>query len=302
MGNGESTTDYERTWRVAFQGERGAFSEAAIAKLFGENVETAPCPTFENLFLAVAEGRAGSILAPLENSLAGSVHRCYDLLLETPLLIEAEVVLPVAHCLIGCAGATLADIRYVETHPVALAQCQRFFAAHPQVEYRAANDTAASVRRVVERGDKSIAAIAACRAAKLYGGEVLQRNLQDHSENFTRFVLLSPAPLIAPDADKVSLVFQLKHQPGSLYQAIGAFATRGLDLLKIESRPIAGAPWQYRFYLDVRAGVNEPAFSEALNDLEHCAEDLRLLGCYRSAARHSQVTQKEKISWHEKTT
>jgi prephenate dehydratase len=221
------------------------------------------------------------------------------LLLETSLLIEAEVVIPIAHSLIGCAGARLEDVRVVESHPVALAQCQRFFAAHPQMEYRAANDTAASVRRVVERGDKSIAAIASCRAAKLHGGEILQRNLQDHAENYTRFVLLSPAPRIAPDADKISLVFKLKHEPGSLYHAIGAFAIRGLDLLKIESRPVAGAPWEYRFYLDARALVNQPEFSAALNDLEHSAEDVRLLGCYRAAARHSQETAKEIISWHE---
>ncbi len=286
--------------RVAFQGERGAFSEEAIAKLLGDGVEAVPCPTFESLFCAVAEGRAGRILAPLENSLSGSVHRCYDLLLETSLLIEAEVVLPVAHCLIGCAGATLTDIRVVESHPVALAQCRRFLAAHPQLEYRAANDTAASARRVVERGDHSIAAIAASRAAKLYGGTVLQRNIQDHAENFTRFVLLAPAPRSAPDADKISLVFQLKHQPGALYKAIGAFAERGLDLLKIESRPIAGAPWQYLFYLDVSTSINEPAFSNALNVLENCAENMRLLGCYRAAARHSQASTEEKFLWQKK--
>jgi prephenate dehydratase len=287
--------------RVAFQGERGAFSEEAIAKLLGEAAIAVPCPTFESLFRAVDEGRAERILAPLENSLAGSVHRCYDLLLETSLLIEAEVVLPVAHCLIGCAGARLEDIRVVESHPVALAQCQRFLAAHPQIEYRAANDTAASARRIVEKGDKSVAAIAASRAAKLHGGQVLRRNLQDHAENYTRFVLLSPAPRIAPDADKVSLAFKLKHEPGSLYRAIGAFATRGLDLLKIESRPVIGAPFQYRFYLDARASVSQTEFSAALNELENSAEDVRLLGCYRAAARYSQDNAKEIISWHEKT-
>lgn len=274
--------------RVAFQGEAGAFSAEAAVKLLGDNIITVPCPTFESLFAAVDEGRADRVLAPLENSLAGSVHRCYDLLRETSLLIEAEVVLPIAHCLIGCTGATIADLRVVESHPVALAQCQRFLAAQPQIEYRAANDTAASVRRVVAADDKSVAAIASRRAAYLYGGNILRENLQDHAENYTRFVLLAPAPRIAPHADKISLVFQLKHQPGTLYHALGVFAERGLDLLKIESRPIPGTPWQYRFYADVSAALNQAAFIEALAEVTAFVTDLRVLGCYPSAARDSQ--------------
>jgi prephenate dehydratase len=150
------------------------------------------------------------------------------------------------------------------------------------------------VRRVVERGDKSIAAIAGQRAAQLYGGTILQTNLQDHAENYTRFALLSPAPRIPSNADKTSLVFQLKHQPGALHRALGAFALRGLDLLKIESRPIAGAPWQYRFYVDVGASIGQEEFADALAALAECAADVRLLGCYAAAARYSQSLMKEK--------
>ena len=282
------TTSETARPRVAFQGEHGAFSAEAAYNLLGDNIITVPCATFESLFSAVDEGRAGMILVPLENTLAGSVHRCYDLLRETSLRIAGEVVRPIAHCLIGCAGASVAGLRVVESHPVALAQCQRFLAAHPHIEYRAANDTAASVRRVVERGDPTIAAIAGQSAAQLYGGLILREGLADHAENYTRFVLLAPAPPLSDAADKVSLMFELRHEPGALWHALGTLAARHLDLLKIESRPIPGTPWQYRFYVDVRASVNDPKFSAACAELKKYATDLRLLGCYPAAARYSQ--------------
>lgn len=273
----------EKQLRVAFQGEHGAFSEEAAVKLLGEDVRLVPRPTFDALFSAVRDGVADRALAPMENSLAGSVARSYDLLLESDLLIEAEVVIPISHALIACRGATLDGVRVVESHPVALAQCERFFAAHPQIERIATDDTAASVRRVVERGDPARAAIAGRRAAALYGAEVLAEHLEDDPENFTRFVLLAPSPAPTDNADKVTVVIQLKHQPGALYRALEPFARRGVNLLKIESRPVKGLPWQYHIYLDLKSSPESNATDDALAELRVHAEEIRLLGRYVSA-------------------
>ncbi|MCA1816683.1 MAG: prephenate dehydratase [Acidobacteria bacterium] len=269
--------------RVAFQGERGAFSEEAAVALLGERVRLVPRPTFESLFASVGDGAADLALAPVENSLAGTVHQTYDLLVASRLAITAEVIHPISHHLVGCPGATLESIREVESHPVALAQCERFFAANPHLRRVASDDTAASVRRVVERGDPTRAAIAGARAARLYGGTTLRERLEDHRENYTRFLLLAPTPQKNLRADKLSLVVRLRHKPGALYAALEPLARRGLDLLKIESRPVRGEPWQYRFYLDLRAAPDETRVVAALAELRRQTEEVRVLGCYPSA-------------------
>lgn len=272
--------------RVAFQGERGAFSEEAAVKLLGERAALVPRPTFESLFAAVGEGAADLALAPVENTLAGSVHRVYDLLLDSPLHVTAEVVIPIRHFLVGCPGSTFETIRTVESHPVALAQCERFFAAHPTLRRLAAEDTAGSVADVVRRGDPTRAAVAGRFAAETYGGLILREHLEDHRENYTRFVLLTPAAAVPDGADKLSLVVKLTHRPGALYQALEPFALRGLDLLKIESRPVRGEPWQYHFYLDLRAAPDDARTAEALAELRARTSSVRLLGHYPSAREH----------------
>lgn len=269
--------------RVAFQGERGAFSEEAAVELLGEGVELVPQPNFEALFAALEEGTVEAILVPLENSLMGSVYRCYDLLLESSFYITAEVIRPISHCLIGCQGATLDSIRVVESHPAALGQCEHFFTDHPELRRLATDDTAASVRRVVEGGDVTKAAIAGKRAAAIYGGTILQERLEDHEENYTRFVLLSPESDDSKRGDKVSLAIRLAHRPGALYLALGPFATYGVELLKIESRPIKGRPWQYRFYLDLQTPADETKLSRAFDELQERVEEVRFLGRYPSA-------------------
>jgi len=270
--------------RIAFQGERGAFSEEAAVKLLGEHIQLVPRPTFESLFAAIDEKAADYLLAPVENSLAGSVHRSYDLLLESSLHISGEVVIPIRHFLIGCSGSSFDAIKTVESHPVALAQCERFFAAHPEFQRIATEDTAGSVARVVKQGDRTRAAIAGLRAAKLYGGVVLREHLEDHPENYTRFVLLTSTTSISRGADKLSLVFKLPHHGGALYHALEPFARRGLDLVKIESRPIKGRPWEYHFYLDLQASTNDADVIKALAELDGRAIELRVLGCYQAAA------------------
>ena len=273
--------------RVAIQGERGAYSEEAAVKLYGGAIEIVPRPTFESLFAAVDEGAADCALAPVENSLAGSVQRSYDLLLEHRLRIAAEVVIPIRHQLIGCPGATLDSVETVESHPVALAQCERFFAAHTRLRRVVAEDTAGSVARVVSAGDRTRAAIAGKRAAELYGGTILQEHLEDDPENYTRFVLLT-AHAAAPDgADKLSLAFRLPDSPGALHRALEPFARRRLDLLKIESRPVKGRPWDYHFFLDLRASTKDDETRSAIDELRARASEVRLLGCYVSADAHA---------------
>lgn len=268
--------------RVAFQGERGAFSEEAAIELLGDDCQPVARATFEDLFAAIDQGSADYILAPLENSLMGSVHRCYDLLLESSLGIVAEIIWPISHCLIGCSGASFETIETVESHPVALAQCERFFAAHPQLKRVASDDTAGSVRRVVENGDRTRAAIAGNRAAKVYGGVILREHLEDHGENYTRFALLGPNPDAVASGNKISLVVRLAHRPGALHDALRPFVRRGIDLLRIESRPIKGRPWQYNFYLDLQAPANESELRGALDDIRERAEEVRYLGRYSS--------------------
>jgi prephenate dehydratase len=269
--------------RVAFQGERGAFSEEAAVKLLGEEIQLVPRPTFEALYSSIQDSLADLILAPIENSLAGSVHRSYDLLVASGLHIQAEVVIPIVHNLIGVPGATFEHIMQVSSHPVALAQCERFFANHPSIKRVAAEDTAGSVRDVMQAGDPSKAAIASRRAASVYGATILKEHLEDHPENYTRFLLLAPSAEVPEKADKLSLVLLLAHKPGSLCLALNAFARRNLNLLKIESRPIAGTPWSYCFYLDLQASLKDPDTVAALEELQQFTDSVKILGCYPQA-------------------
>jgi prephenate dehydratase len=269
--------------RVAFQGERGAFSEEAAVKLLGEEIQLVPRQTFEALYATIEEGLADTILAPIENSLAGSVHRSYDLLIASGLHIQAEVVIPIVHNLIGVPGAKFECVTQVSSHPVALAQCERFFSGHPAIKRVAADDTAGSVRDVMQGGDPTKAAIASRRAASVYGATILREHLEDHPENYTRFLLLATSAEVPEKADKLSLVLHLAHKPGSLCQALNAFARRNLNLLKIESRPIPGTPWSYCFYLDLQASLKDRDTLEALAELQKFTDSVKILGCYPQA-------------------
>lgn len=252
-------------------------------KLLGDQIETVPRPTFEAMFAAIAEGAADLVLAPVENSLAGSVYRCYDLLLESKLNIIAEVILPISHNLIGPPGAMIDEIRFVQSHPVALAQCTRFFETHPQITRVAAEDTGGSVREVVRADDRTRAAIASRRAAEIYGGCILQTHLEDHRENYTRFVLLSRERDVPAGANKISLVVFLLHQPGALHKALEPIARENINLVKIESRPIVGHPFEYCFYLDLMAPPQAPETQSALEELRRRTREVRILGCYVAA-------------------
>lgn len=274
--------------RVAFQGEAGAFSEAAAMQLLGEEIRTVPRATFDVTFRAIAEGAADALLVPVENTLAGSVVRVYDLLLESPLEICGETILPIEHHLMGCPGATFREIRAVASHPVALAQCELFFEANPGLKRVPAEDTAGSVREMMARGDKSCAAIAGRPAAGRYGATILREGIQDNAENFTRFVLLLPVEEArryrAKEAKKMSLAMRLAHRPGALLASLEPFSRHGVNLLKIESRPIHGKPFEYQFYVDVEAEKHEQ-LEKALKEVRSATSDLRVLGLYAAARR-----------------
>jgi prephenate dehydratase len=276
--------------RVAFQGEPGAFSEAAAIQLLGPEITTVPRATFDAVFRAISENAADALLVPVENSLAGSVVRVYDLMLENlepRLTITAETILPIELNLIAVPGASLDEIKSVASHPMALAQCEHFFEQHRNFKRVPAEDTAGSVREVLARGDKISAAIAGRRAADYYRGVILAEKIQDNSENFTRFVLLrreSDAAAIAPtvDARKMSVAMQLAHRPGALLAALEPFARHNINLRKIESRPIHGQPWAYSFILEIEADKPE-LLDAALAEAREATNDLRVLGLYVAA-------------------
>jgi len=278
--------------RIAFQGEYGAFSEAAAIQLLGEEIVTVPRPTFDSAFRATDEGAADALLAPVENTLAGSVVRVYDLLLASSLDIVAETILRIEHHVIGVPGSTLEGLRSVASHPMALAQCEQFFLQHPTIKRIPAEDTAGSVRDAIARGELSAAGIAGRRAAVRYGGVILAEAIQDNNENFTRFVLLVPrdsshsSALLSPRMDskvhKLSLALRLAHQPGALLAALRPFANHGINLLKIESRPIHGRPWEYQFFLDVQT-EEPPRLHQALHEVRAATSFFRVLGRYAPA-------------------
>lgn len=274
--------------RVAFQGEAGAFSEAAAVQLLGEGIETVPRATFDATFRAIADGQADALLVPVENTLAGSVVRVYDLLLESPLEMCGETILPIEHHLIARPGTRFEEIRAVASHPMALAQCERFFLEHPAIRRVPAEDTAGSVREMMERQYKTAAAIAGRRAATRYQAEILLESIQDNAENFTRFVLLLPPEKArdyrGADARKVSLAMRLAHQPGALLASLEPFAKNRVNLLKIESRPIHGRPWEYQFFVDVDAESKEQ-LEQALREVRAATSELRVLGSYQAARR-----------------
>jgi prephenate dehydratase len=268
---------------VAIQGERGAFSEEAAAKLLGPRIRLLPCEDFATAFARVARGKAQSALLPIENTLAGSIHEVYDLLLERRLHISGEVKLPIVHNLIAFKETTRRNVREVYSHPVALAQCSKFFAAHPKIRKISFYDTAGSVKMLAERRTSGAAAIASRAAARFYGARVLRSHLEDHKENYTRFVLLTKNPKPPPKADKVSIVFTTPNLPGALFRCLSPFALRDINLAKLESRPWRGRPWEYLFYLDFSGHVREERVRRALAHLGEMTDFLRVLGCYKSA-------------------
>ncbi len=276
--------------RVGFQGELGAFSQTAIQQLLGTKAEPVPYPRFDEVFAALRNKKVNAAVLPIENTLHGSVHENYDLLLRYNFEITAETSVRIVHNLIAPPGVTFERVRKVYSHPVAINQCLDFFRRHKRIDRMTYYDTAGSVKMIMKEKPGDGAAIASELAAKIYGGKILQSGIEDDRQNFTRFFLLEPAGAkprtlrgAAKNPWKTSLVFSTKNIPGALFKALSALALRDLNLVKIESRPLRGKPWEYLFYLDLVGRSNDPVVQKALGHLEELADFIRVLGTYRAA-------------------
>jgi prephenate dehydratase len=276
---------------AAYQGEAGAWGEKAILDFFGAAARPAPCVTFDQVFESVASGATRYGCVPLENSLGGSIHRNYDLLMRHSLRIVGEVIVRVRWCLIALPGVALDNISRVSSHWQALAQTEQTLnTLIPNVERVEAYDTAGSVRLLKESGRRDTAALASRHAAALYEMPVLRDGLEDDPNNYTRFVILAREgdTEISPHASehahcKTSLVFAMKNAPGALFRSMAAFSLRDIDLSKIESRPLQGSPWEYLFYVDIVGHAEEERCLRALDHLREFATIMRVLGSYRRA-------------------
>jgi chorismate mutase / prephenate dehydratase len=269
--------------KVAFQGERGAYSESAVFQFFGAKTEVKPCQDFKDVFDSVCTKETQHGVVPVENSLEGSVNQNYDLFLRYDLKVCGEVVVKVEHCLIANPGTALEDIKTVYSHPQALAQCRSFLEDFGR-ELIPTYDTAGSVKMIEEKGLTKAAAIASERAANIYGMQILAKDIADNPENYTRFFVLSTEDSAPTGKDKTSIIFSAKHEPGSLYHALGEFAKRNINLAKIESRPTKKTAWEYNFYLDFEGHRTELKSAEALKALEKYAIFVKVLGSYPKAS------------------
>lgn len=267
--------------KIAIQGEAGSFSYEA-AKRMVARCTIVPCARSAEVFDRLQRGSVHAVVIPIENSLAGSVSEHFDLLLARKVFIQREFRLRIVHNLIAARGVEKRDIRRVYSHPVALDQCRDFLRRNPRMEPVPFYDTAGSVKHVIESGLTNAAAIAGRQAATVYKGKVLASGIEDDKQNFTRFFLIQKRRRIVPGANKTSIAFVVRNVPGALYRALGIFAMNGIDLAKIESRPIRGKPWQYSFFADLLCGDDKLA-RRALRDFERVAERVKVLGIYPAA-------------------
>jgi prephenate dehydratase len=272
--------------RVAIQGELGSNSHMAALKVFAGNPapQVVPCSVSAEVFERLEVGSVDLAVLPIENSLHGSVFEHYDLLLESGARVVGEAQLRIRHNVIGMPGVRLEDLRRVMSHPVALSQCRRWLREHPRIEAVACYDTAGSVKQAMEQGLTDAAGIAPELAARQYGAEVIVPGIEDHRENYTRFYVLTAGGATESDGiDKASLAFSLEHRPGSLIAALETFRDTGLNLTKIESRPVPGKPWEYVFFVDLRFEASVQ-LDDALDGLRSRCEWVKELGRYRSAS------------------
>ena len=270
---------------AAYQGTRGSNSEDACIDLLSPSAKLLPRTTLEDVFKAVTRGEARYGVVPIENTLAGTIHICYDLLFQYALKIVGETVRHILFQLIAPPGVALSEVRRALSHPKALEQCEKFFRQHPQIERVPEYDTAGAVEIVIKQQKRDAAAIATRRAAEVYGGVILAEAIQDHLENYTRFLLITPSesnapPTVSGSDYKTTIVFSVGNAPAALYHSLRPFAERRIDLAKIESRPLHGSPFEYLFYLDLIGRADSTPIVDALGELRAQAKSLRVLGTY----------------------
>lgn len=270
-------------YEICFQGEHYAFSEIAAKKFLGESAVCHPRETFEQVFQSVKAKDPTLGIVPIENTLSGSIHQNYDLLLENSVRIVGEVNLRIELNLIAAPGVPISQIKTVYSHPAAIGQCRNFWKHYPHIEIVPTYDTAGSVKIIAERGLKDAAAIASYQAAKDYGMNILLSEIEDYPENYTRFLIISTEEFRFGEPNKTSIVFATRHIPGALFKSLSVFFLRDLNLLKIESRPLRGKPWQYIFYLDFEGSLAQQSCQNALRHLEEITEFIKVLGSYPAA-------------------
>lgn len=267
--------------RVVYQGEPGCYSEEAAVGFFGPEVSSRGLAWFPDVFAALERGEADYAVLPVENSSTGSIRQVYDLLAQYNYYVVGECQVKVEHCLMALPGAALEDIQTVYSHEQGLMQCERYLDAHWGWRRVPTLDTAGSAKQVAESGDRTAAAICSRRAAQIYGLHILAEGVNYNAMNHTRFVVVSPVLELRPGRNKISAVFRLPHQSGSLHEILTVFAVQGLNLLKIESRPIPGRGWEYLFFLDFTGDLAAPEMDGVLHELGQLAAEFRILGNFR---------------------
>lgn len=269
--------------RVLYQGEPGAYADEAAARFFGEDVPRDRVATWEEVFLALKEGRADYGVVPIENSSTGSINQVYDLLGRYGAYIVGEQTVKVDHCLMAPKGASLDSLTDVYSHEQGLSQCAEYLKQHPAWTGHAMLNTAAAAKYVAETGDVTKAAIGSRRAAGLYGLEVLAQGINFNADNYTRFVVVSPVMELRPQADKISALFTLPHRSGTLHRIMSIFAVAGLNMMKLESRPVLGKSWEYLFFVDFTGGLDQPGMDGVLHELTQASTSFRVLGNYKAS-------------------
>ena len=265
--------------RVVFQGAEGAYSQAAMRQYFGDKISSMHVDTFRDAMAAIEEGSADFAVLPIENSTAGIVSEIYDLLVEYENYIVGEQIIKIEHCLLGLPGTKLEEIHTVYSHPQSLMQSARFLSEHDWKQISMQNNAFAA-RKVAEEQDRSQAAIASAYAGETYGLEVLKRGVNQSSSNSTRFIIVTNQKIFKKDAKKISICFEVPHESGSLYHMLSHFIYNGLNICKIESRPIEDRTWEYRFFLDFEGNLSDSAVKNALRGLRDEARNMKILGNY----------------------
>ena len=265
--------------RVVFQGAEGAYSQAAMIQYFGEGVNCFHVDTFRDAMLAIDEGSADFAVLPIENSSAGIVSEIYDLLVEFENSIVGEQIIPINHCLLGCAGTKISDIKTVYSHAQSLMQSAHYLQEKGWQQISMKNNAFAA-QKVAEDKNPTEAAIASEYAAKVYGLEILEKGVNDLKENSTRFIIITNQKVFSKDASKISLCFEVNHESGALYHALSHLIYNGLNMTKIESRPLEGRNWEYRFFVDFEGNMEDSAVKNALRGLREETRNMKILGNY----------------------
>lgn len=266
--------------RVVFQGTEGAYSQAAMKSYFGKDCNSFHVRTFRDAMEAIEEGAADYAVLPIENSTAGAVNEVYDLLVEFENYIVGETILPITHTLSGLPDAEISDIERVYSKAEALMQTTRFLDEHTDWQQISVANTAIAAKKILEEGDKRQAAVCSAYAAEVYGLKVLEENINNENGNSTRFIVVTNQKVFSKTAEKISICFELPHESGSLYHLLSHFIYNDLNMTKIESRPIEGRNWEYRFFIDFEGNLAEPAVKNAIRGLREESRNLRILGNY----------------------